>query len=321
MGSVDCNIAFVVGVGRSGTSLLQGMLNSHPAICFAPETQFVRKYLATRKLERLFNVGGLQAVAQCLKSDTSLGRLGLSGEELMEAIVSCGDPFHACNLYLALLARYVASRADAVWLGDKDPRCVEYLPVVYRHFAGARIIHLVRDPRDVLASKRKAAWSSHRSVPSLVFANRVQLRIGRRQGERLFGDRYLEVAYEELVGNAEGALTRICRFLALDYDPAMLDFAASSHELVSEDEMQWKKETLGPLMVANVGKWQESLAPREVALCERACREAFESYGYRRSDCAERLGIKASLWVAVWSVVLASMDPPYRFYRNWCVRP
>lgn len=320
METVDRNMVFVVGVGRSGTSLLQSMLNAHPAVRFAPETQFVRKYLATSQLENLFRKGGLEVLSPVLKKDTALARLGLSEDELMDTLASCADHFSSRKLYLALLDRYVSIRGDTVWLGDKDPRSIEYLPVIHRHFPQARILHLVRDPRDVLTSKKKAAWSRNRSIFEHIFANRVQLKIGRRQGKRLFGDKYLELAYEELIGNAETALTHICRFLNLDYNPAMLDFAGSSLELVSQDEMQWKKETLGPLMTKNIGKWKQSLAPKEVALCERACHEAFEVFGYSRSDCMERLGIGNRFWVMEWFAILAAMDPLYRFYRNWRIR-
>ena len=70
-------------------------------------------------------------------------------------------------------------------VGDKDPRCIEFLPLLARHWPAAHVVHVIRDPRAVLASKKKAAWSRHRSVVTHVFANRVQLRAGRCDGQRL----------------------------------------------------------------------------------------------------------------------------------------
>ena len=62
----------------------------------------------------------------------------------------------------------------------------------------------------------------------------------------------------------------------------MLDYSQSSKSLVSDREMQWKKETLGPLLQSNTRKWEINLAPWEIALTEKVCHEAFHRLGYRK---------------------------------------
>ena len=112
----------------------------------------------------------------------------------------------------------------------------------------------------MLASKKKAAWSRHRSVLAHVFANRVQLRAGRRDGPRLFGSRYHEVVYEELLANPRAVLHDLAGRLGLDYEEGMLAFGGAAEALVSADELAWKRETLGPLLAANAGKWRRDLS-------------------------------------------------------------
>ena len=308
-------LIFIVGVGRSGTSLLQSMLHAHPAICFAPETSFVRRLVATGRLDRTFRDEGAHAVASLLESDALVGRLGLERGELRGRVLALGDKFRAGVLYLDLLSAYIAERRPgAAFIGDKDPRSVEFLPLMRRHFSQAYVVHIVRDPRDVLASKKKAAWSRDRSTLAHLFAHRVQLRMGREWGADLFGERYIELRYEDLIADPAPALARVCTAIRLDYDARMLDFASASRELVAQDELDWKRETLGPLLASNRDKWTGELTPWEAALADAVCGEALRAHGYAP---AEGPGTRERLCARVVSMAAALADPAYRRYRLW----
>jgi hypothetical protein len=208
-----------------------------------------------------------------------------------------------------------SGRHETGWLGDKDPRCIEFLPLLASLFSDMRVLHIIRDPRDVLASKKKAAWSRDASVLRHVFANRVQLKMGRRWGEKLFGDAYMELFYEDLICEPEKELTRVCELLGLDFDARMLEFGASGRQLVSESEMQWKKETLGPLLRGNRGKWKGCLSDFETALAERACAETMRVGNYDPSGTWQRL---SKLERARCMAIVAGFslgDPIYRHMR------
>ena len=277
-------MVFVVGVGRSGTSLLQAMLNAHPDICFPPETAFLRRFLGKPILENCFKRGGVEAVMALLKADERVGRLGL-GEPQTRAIVESADRnAFGRSVYLELLKAYARHRNKTRFLGDKDPRCIEHIPLIQKLFPAAFLIHILRDPRDVLASKKKAAWSRDRSSYYHLFANKVQFAMGRKQGPRLLGNRYLEVRYEDLIQDPEKALTSICRMLDTPFSSQMLAFSESGKTLVSERELSWKKETLGPLLKQNRNKWKDQLSPWETVLAERLCRQAMATGRYMPSD-------------------------------------
>jgi len=197
---------FVVGVGRSGTSLVQSMLAGHSQLAFPPETQFMRRYVGRGRLTQRHASGGVAAVRAVLEADDRICRLRLDLEQVLACYVR-GAPFSEPDLYERLLTCYAEARGKPR-VGDKDPRLVEFLPLLARHWPAAHVVHVIRDPRDVLASKKKAAWSSHRSAATHVFANRVQLHAGRRSGPPLFGPRYHEVVYEALLATPEPVLRR-----------------------------------------------------------------------------------------------------------------
>ena len=303
---------FVVGVGRSGTSLVQSMLAAHSQLAFPPETQFVRRYVGRGRLARRYRGGGVPAVRAALQDDDRIGRLGLDLDRVL-ARYTRGAPFSETDLYETLLTEFAKMRRKPR-VGDKDPRCVEYLPLLVRHWPAAHVVHVIRDPRDVLASRKKAAWSRHRSSIAHMFVNRVQLRAGVGSGPRLYGPRYHEVVYEMLLAEPEATLRRLTERLGMAYEEDMLDFSDAARTLVSTGELAWKRETLGPLLTANAGKWRRELANWESVLAAAICREGVTRVARARqrdtsAPPARRLRVVLLSWI------LRAIEWPYVSYR------
>lgn len=272
---------FLVGVGRSGTSLLQSMLAAHPEIASAPETSFIRRYMLPHRLRKLRQGGKLEQAIEILNQDKKLSRLAVSVSSRLPLVWRDKEPEKALYEDFTKAQRELAGGRFFL---DKDPKLIECLPLIHHHWPAAYIIHIIRDPRDVLASKKSAAWSMGRPMLWHVLAGRLQYDLGRETGRRLFGDRYIEVSFERLVTEPAEELSRLTARLEIPYDENLLNFADAARSLVSEDEMSWKKETLGPLKPGNVNKWKSILTPWGVCLCELACGATFEGHGYETSE-------------------------------------
>lgn len=311
--NVESGMIFIVGVGRSGTSLLQSMLHAHPDICFLPETAIIRRYLASGVLRRQLGKYGKQAVVDHLAADERLKRLGLPQAHLRDAVPQQPEQFAA--LYPRLMDAFIRARGQFRYVGDKDPRNSEYLPWIREHYKRAWVIHIFRDPRDVLASKRKAAWSRGRHWLAHVFANRVQFILAMNWGMQLFGDRFLSLAYEDLIARPEEQLRRICAFLELPFNEEMLAFAEASRELVAEDEMAWKGETMGPLRAENSGSWVRQLSPAQSAACEVLCGPTMVAGGYARLAPWYWRALMALMWLPFQLGTVV-----YRKRRQWSQR-
>jgi hypothetical protein len=307
---------FVVGVGRSGTSLLQSMLASHPSVVFPPETGMMRHFVRGRVFEHLFRQAGLDAVVERLEQDERIGNMEPDHARLVVPFRDEGRPFSDIGLYRELL-RQSALLAGKPRVGDKDPRLIEYLPLVKRHFPDAMIIHVVRDPRDVLASKKKAAWSKNRNPLLHIFANRVQWKMGRKVGRKLFGKNYTEVVYESLIHSPQDELGRLCQWLGVPYEASMLEFASTAKKLVRPEELSWKKETLGPILKDNTEKWRSELSDWEIALSESLSTDLLAEQGYPRSDRAGQLPLFRRVLLPCVSTCLSGMVLLYSIYRRW----
>jgi hypothetical protein len=143
-----------------------------------------------------------------------------------------------CLTYLELIQSFI----DQVWRNDKVltlnmHRHFDRLPWL---FPGAHYIHLIRDPRDVARSSIVMGWAGnvYRGVDIWTTAERCWDRLA----ATLTPARYLEVRYEVLLENVTEELTRICKFLGVDYSPTMLSYPARSTYAAPDAQLryQWK---------------------------------------------------------------------------------
>jgi len=289
------------------------MFAAHPDVAYLPETSFVRRFIATGVLERLFASAGEDAVISRLQKDKPLSRTGLNASLLFKRALTNGGALDAA-IYREMVLDYAGT--DHTWVGDKDPRLIEFLPLVKVIFPNAQIINVIRDPRDVLLSKKKAAWSSGGHAWKHVFANRVQLKMGCKNGPLLFGENYHEIIYEDLLENPRDVLSDLCQKIDLHFDESMLSFSEAAKKLVSASELSWKQETLGPLLRNNKEKWEKSLSTREILLTESCCREALTMGKFRFYNGSQKPGLLDWLWLqtAAFGIKLATL--PYIYYRN-----
>jgi len=311
---VKLHLIFIVGVGRSGTSLIQSMFAAHPRIACLPETSFVRRYVTKGRLEALFKTEGKAAVVKTLDDDSLFARIRCNASGLTEKALS-HEGILDSNIYRQLVVS-VASEKGVSWVGDKDPRLIEFLPILSKVFPDVRVINIIRDPRDVLASKKKADWSRNGHVWRHIFANRVQLMLGKSCGPDLLGKNYHEIIYEDLIASPSEVLTDLCKEIGLPFDIAMLSFGEAAQKLVSKSEVQWKKETFGPLLQKNKGKWIDALQPKEILLTEACCSESMATGKYRYDERRYNLSLADKLWLVVGNVIIKIATWPYIHYRR-----
>lgn len=264
----------------------------------------------------MYETHGEQTVARTIEEDDSFYRTGLNAAGIVSQAIGRGGVLDVA-VYLEMLASYKGE--DKTWVGDKDPRAIEYLPLLKAVAPDSHVIHIFRDPRDVLASKKKAAWSRAGHVWKHIFANRVQFRTGRKLGPELFGARYHEVRYEELLSSPETVLAGLCKDLGIVFDEHMLSFGDAAKKLASEKELSWKKETFGPLLTKNKEKWKSDLPPREVKLTELCCREAMLRGGDTPDDRCQTLGLWDRLWIQAGRLVIVLATRPYMLYQKFRV--
>jgi len=261
-------VIFIVGVGRSGTSMLQSMLNSHSQIAFPPETHFIRNYLA--KYE------DLAKIKTEIINDEDLQKLNIDILDLLEKTTD------SVEFYKLLLQKYLEKENKNI-IGDKDPKNIEYLKTIKKYFPNAYIIHIYRDPRAVIASRLKAKWSKDRPFWQHLLAYKAQFNYGREVGEKLFDDNYIEIKYEKLVENPQEELQRLCKSLDISYENGMLDFYKQAQKVVVGEEKDWKGDVFKPVQTKNIKKWKNDLTQDQIETIECVLKNEMEKLGYKKT--------------------------------------
>lgn len=243
-------------------------------------------------------------------ADSRLNRLDAHLADILSD--TPGVEINLYQFYLDILSDFRNKHGKQI-IGDKDPRSIEFIPRLYKYFPTAYLIQIVRDPRDVIVSKTRAAWSKNRSIHSYIFANMVQMQLA-DQHAPLFGGNYITVQYEKLLQNPADILSQLCQKLEIDFNPSMLSFNKSAQELMAPEEYQWKKETLEPLIQDNINKWPEVLTPLQVGIIEEVLDNIFKTYGYTKSF--PKLFIYQKMFIKFIKLFYHALAIVYRYGRD-----
>jgi len=220
---------FVVGCPRSGTTLLQRMLDAHPQMAIANDTHFITR--AAKKVLR--NDPGPALTAELVEQVYSYRRFYRMGLDHQEVVAAADD----CGTYSEFVSRLYdrrAMRQNKLISGEKTPDYCRQIPALHRLFPHSKFIHIIRDGRDTALStldwateiKGPGKWSLWASDPVGTCALWWQWQVshGYTDGARLGPGLYHELRYEDLVVNPAGELNRISDFLGIPYSEKMSHF-------------------------------------------------------------------------------------------------
>ncbi|MEM6325515.1 MAG: sulfotransferase [Bacteroidota bacterium] len=297
---------FCVGYMHSGTTLLLRILSNHPDVLGAGrESKYFMMVAEVREafpdLSRSRHAEDLALYLVVLLEGTAkIKDFGWNpGRVVDEHSFSDHDRERARRLALEVQGHthgeafrivFDALARDAgksQWL-EKTPTHVYHIDKIVRAVPEARFVEIVRDPRDVIASKktrREAIWTSDRYKGQEQYKSwekaydpiwdtiswRTAIQAGLRARER-YGSRVHTIRYRDLVRDPETVVRGICDFLDLGYDAGMLDLdhrnsadAGITRTGISDDA---------------VGRWQRVLGSGEVAACQLVGREAMGTHGF-----------------------------------------
>lgn len=279
---------FVGGAHRSGTTLVQNMLDSHPAIFGGPE------FLRLPEIIRL---------RHSLRKSIDEG--------LIDVFCTYKDVDDAIAALIERLLLPIADQHQSMFLSEKSPHNVHVFPELLSVFPSAKAINVVRDPRAVVASllrvRQRAkdlgdrppnrAASLRRSIATTEMAMRSGLEASHVQPERT-----MTIVYEELVLNPEAVTRKICEFLEIDWYPAMTRPSELSHlgeTPITRTGVWYDVESFSrDPEPTEIDKWRTDLSGLQVAVIERAFDSLVREFGYKwESNRASLLNKVASIMI------------------------
>jgi hypothetical protein len=289
---------FIVGRGRSGTTLLQAMVDSHPLVAIPPESHLVVRI--ARRRRRYERRGGFDAerFVGDLVSHYGFRRWDIPADDVRETLRR--SPARSVPEATRALYGLYARRHEKTRYGDKTPINVMHLPLLARFLPEARFLHIIRDGRDVALSYLDQPFGAE-TVPEAAFRWRRDVFTGRRDGSRLGAGRYMEVRYEALVQEPESVLRRVCAFAGLAFDPAMLAYREHG-ERVLAPRIKPAHPHLGRPPTPGLRDWRRDMAPGDVAVFETLAGDLLSELGYERRFPRPSARVRLEAGVAVAGV-------------------
>ena len=214
---------FIVGMPRSGTSLAEQILASHPAVFGGGELPFWDSaFAAYKKAERE----------------------SAAGEQLIAGMAS------------DYLTRITSISGGALRVVDKMPANFLYAGLIHAAFPRARIIHMQRHPIDTCLSiyfqNFSAMGAYANDLDNLASYYTQYLRITEHWGAVLPAASLMSIRYEALIEDLEGCTRRMLDFIGLPWDPKCLDFHRTDRIASTASKWQVRQE----INFASAGRWR-----------------------------------------------------------------
>jgi hypothetical protein len=248
----------IVGVSRSGTTLMRRVLNSSDQIAICDENHFLGHLIPregaryrfrkfgdlsdddnVRRLVDYIYSGGLE------KSFKKHGDMSfhwywiirrIDKSDLLQRIL---DSDRSERALFSVMMRVFADRRGKSIMGEKTPAHVRYVPTMLEWFPNGKIIHMIRDPRGNFVSERRRREKLSVTTPykqlrrfDFLFTLYIALQttlawfesISRyhRYSER-YPDNYYALKFEDLVSDPEEHVRRVCDFLEVEFQDTMLE--------------------------------------------------------------------------------------------------
>ncbi len=264
---------FIVGCPRSGTTLLRNLLRSHPRVTFPAESHFIPAFYRgygdphsdREAIDLARRILGLEWIRRW---NLTLDPVAFARDRSFRQVIS--------RLYEAWARQENKPR----W-GDKTPHYVTDIGALVELFPAGKVIHIVRDGRDVALSWLKTDFEPRNLFTAAHAWNRY-VRAGRAAGAALPRDTYLEIKYESLLRQPVDTMRAVCAFIDEPFTDAVLRprplpgilrpalFGKRTLVIASQSE----------LVSTNQAKWKTELAAADRVLFESVAGELLTALGY-----------------------------------------
>lgn len=244
----------VGGCPRSGTRLVQDILDTHPDVTGGPEFDYLPD------IARLW----ARMDAASRRGRTSFF---YDADHLQDAFA---------RLVADLLVR-VATERGTPMVSEKTPDNVFVFPELARLLPDARFVLVVRDPRSIAASLldvRHRAVETGQPLPVNARDFGTIATTPRRYGDAgdravaSLGERLLVLHLEDLLQDPRTEIERLCAFVGLEFDEAMLNPEQATHARPSEQGTPWREpvDRPSPIDAGQIDRWRRTLSSRDAAI-------------------------------------------------------
>lgn len=278
---------FIVGAPRSGTTLLQRMLRSHPNICSPTgESHFI---IPLYKNQRKYSLDSPEGIKAVLEEMRRISREFV--EEDLHGLVfdtdSLAKEFHemgvksVIDVITALFEKNMRGEGKRRW-AEKTPYYILHMETILELYPESQFIHIIRDGRDSALSmlKRRHDLKIY-TVYQAAHVWKKYVDTGQKIGSSLPKDVYFELRYEDLIEDPHKKLAEVCDFLNEPFSTKMVDFQKSKDPKTKTPLL--RKE----IQKDNKNKWERQMSLWQICLFESIAKETLVRNKYPLASSAK----------------------------------
>ncbi|MEJ5302590.1 MAG: sulfotransferase [Bacteroidales bacterium] len=215
-------IFFIVGRPRTGTTLLRSILNAHPAVIVPPECQFIinlsKKYAGICNWPEALLNKFISELYNQWKFDT----WPLDHQLLQQNLLSLKGQTTYATICKTIIQTYGSKKdlARVTHLGDKNPGYSMYLENIIKIFPDAKMIFMLRDPRDNYVSLLESGFEL--AIPSYASYKWRHYFTQALRFYKKYPDRIFFLKYESLIQSPHEELEKVSAFLGIEFMPSLI---------------------------------------------------------------------------------------------------
>jgi hypothetical protein len=265
---------YVGGAERSGTSLIYALLASHPNIAMTRRTNLWAYFY-----NQYGDLANPENLDRCLTAMSRYKRLAVvrpDFDRLREDFWQ-GEPTYG-RLFALIEQQYADREAKPRW-GDKSLNTERYANFIFAAYPNAKIIHMIRDPRDRYASALKR-WKVIRGGAGSGTGMWLEsVKLGEHNLKR-FPSQYMILRYETLAYKPEETLREVCDFIGEEYTPMMLSMQGAENFRDEGGNSSFEQHQPGDISTRSIGRYRKYLAPRSIAFMQTVAGKEMTAHDY-----------------------------------------
>ncbi len=265
---------FLAGPDRSGTSLIYTLLASHPNISMVRRTNMWRYFY-----NRFGDLSDLQNMEQCLSAMVHFKRMRhlQPDADRIRREFQQGEPTY--GRLFALVHEHNAQRIGKQRWGDKSLHTEHYADQIFAEYPHAKVIQMIRDPRDRCASMMKRYEKNQGRVAAATSRWLSSTRIAQRN-LRKYPDNYMVLRYETLAEQPEETLQIVCDFIHEPYTSVMLQMDAVPEMQARGGNSSYGTFERATISTRSIGRYREVLAPEDILFIQMFAKKEMERFDY-----------------------------------------
>ncbi len=296
---------FIAGPDRSGTSLLFALLASHPRISMVRRTNMWRWFYG-----QYGDLSVSENFERCLEGMLNYKRLDhlQPDPERLRREFWEGEPSY--GRLFALFHEHNAERVGKPRWGDKSLHTEHYADKVFSEFPKAKIVHMLRDPRDRYASVLKRYQDrAEKGVAAATGRWLASAKVASRNVD-LYPDRYMTLRYETLASQPEETLHEVCAFIGEQYMPRMLAMRGAPEHGNTGGNSSFENFQPGTISTKSIGRFRKVLDQQDIAFMQTCAGRDMVTFNYPLVPIQLSLGDRSLFY-------LVNLPMNYIRMRGW----